>query len=71
MEWTRRAIEAGIFAGISSGAALAGASRCAKEIDEGVIVVVVSDGGWKYLSTEAWSGEVDEATARVERIIYF
>jgi len=69
---TRRlAHEAGIFAGISSGAALAGAVRVAERIDEGVIVFIVSDGGWKYLSTGAWTDDLDEVAERVERVIYF
>ncbi len=46
LEWTRRLLsDCGIFAGISSGAALAGAVKVAGEIDEGVIVFIVCDGG--------------------------
>ena len=72
LEYTRRlAHEAGIFAGISSGAALAGAVRVAEKIDEGVIVFIVCDGGWKYLSTGAWTDDLDEVAERVERVIYF
>jgi [CysO sulfur-carrier protein]-thiocarboxylate-dependent cysteine synthase len=72
LEYTRRlAHEAGIFAGISSGAALAGAVRVAERIDEGVIVLIVCDGGWKYLSTGAWTDDLDEVAERVERVIYF
>ncbi len=72
IEWTRRlAEEAGIFAGISTGAALAGAARVAERIDEGSIVVVSADGGWKYLSTGAWTDPIEEVTARAESIIYF
>ncbi|MED5265591.1 MAG: cysteine synthase family protein, partial [Actinomycetota bacterium] len=50
----------GIFAGISSGAALAGALRVAEQIKSGNIVFIVCDGGWKYLSTEAWTKPIDE-----------
>jgi cysteine synthase B len=72
IEWTRRLVaECGIFAGISSGAALAGAARVAERIDEGVIVFVVCDGGWKYLSTGAWTDDIDEVVSRAEKIIYF
>lgn len=72
IEWTRRlAEEAGIFAGISTGAALAGAARVAERVDEGAVVVVSADGGWKYLSTGAWTDPIDEVTARAESIIYF
>ncbi len=72
IEWTRRlAEEAGIFAGISTGAALAGAARVAERTDEGAVVVVSADGGWKYLSTGAWTDPIDQVTARAESIIYF
>ena len=71
IEWTRRLIDVGVFAGISSGAAVAGAMKCAAEIDEGVVVVVVADGGWKYLSTGAWTDDIDKVTERAKGIIYF
>ena len=67
LEWTRRLVsECGVFAGISSGAALAGAAKVASEIDEGVIVFIVCDGGWKYLSTGAYAGTLEEAEAALE-----
>jgi len=74
IEWTRRLIEVGVFAGISTGAALAGAVKCASSLDEAVeasIVVVSADGGWKYLSTGAWTDDLDEVTERAKSIIYF
>jgi cysteine synthase B len=72
LEWTRRLVaEAGIFAGISSGAALAGAVKVAERIEEGTIVFIVCDGGWKYLSTGAYTDDLDEAEAKAESIIYF
>lgn len=71
IEWLRRLGEIGIFAGISAGAALAGAAKVAEKIDEGVIVVIVADGGWKYMSTGAWTDPIDEVVERAERIIYF
>ncbi|MCY3925705.1 MAG: cysteine synthase family protein [bacterium] len=72
LEYTRRlAAEASVFAGISSGAALAGACRVAERIESGVIVFVAADGGWKYLSTRAWTDPIDEVVERAERIIYF
>ena len=67
----RLADEAGLFVGISSGAALAGALKVAEKIDEGCIVFIVCDGGWKYLSTNAWTAPLDEAVAEAEKIIYF
>ena len=72
IEWTRRIVrECGIFAGISTGAALAGAAKIASEIEEGTIVFIVCDGGWKYLSTGAYTDDLDMAEARAEKIIYF
>ena len=72
IEWTRRIVrECGVFAGISTGAALAGAAKVASEIEEGTIVFIVCDGGWKYLSTGAYTDDLDEAEARAEKIIYF
>jgi cysteine synthase len=74
IEWTRRLTDVGIFAGISSGAAVAGAIKCALSLPEGKeadIVVVSADGGWKYLSTGAWTDDLDEVTERAKGIIYF
>jgi cysteine synthase len=72
LEWTRRMVaETGIFAGISSGAALAGAVKVAEKIDSGVVVFIVCDGGWKYLSTGAYTDDLDAAEAKAESIIYF
>ena len=71
IEWTRKLADVGVFAGISSGAIMAAAVKCAKEIDEGVIVTIVCDGGWKYLSTGAWTDDLDEVTERAKRVIYF
>ena len=72
IEMTRRLVrECGIFAGISSGASLAGALKVASEIDEGTIVFIVCDGGWKYLSTGAYTDDLDAAEAAAEKIIYF
>ncbi len=72
IEWTRRLVqECGVFAGLSSGAALAGAVKVAAEIAEGTIVFIVCDGGWKYLSTGAYTDDLDEAEAKAEQIIYF
>jgi [CysO sulfur-carrier protein]-thiocarboxylate-dependent cysteine synthase len=60
----------GIFAGISTGAilhaALGQAARSVKAGERADIVFVVCDGGWKYLSTGAYEGTVDEAEERLE-----
>ena len=71
VEHTRRLADAGIFAGLSSGAALAGAARVAERIDTGTVVFIVSDGGWKYLSSRAWTGDLDEVVEQASQIIYF
>ncbi len=75
LTWTRRLVaEAGIFAGISSGAALAGAAKVAKRIPEGEeasIVFVVCDGAWKYLSTGAYTDPLDDVIDRLDEVIYF
>jgi cysteine synthase B len=71
LEWTRALVREGVFAGISSGAALAGAVKVAGEIEHGTIVFIVCDGGWKYLSTGAYTDDLDAAEAKAERIIYF
>ena len=52
-------------------AAMAGAAKCAAQIEEGVVVVIFADGGWKYLSTGAWTDDIDQVTERAKRIIYF
>jgi cysteine synthase len=52
--------EEGIFAGLSSGAAVAVALRVALEMESGSIVVLLADGGWKYLSVDLWTRPVDD-----------
>jgi cysteine synthase B len=70
--WARRIVdECGIFGGLSSGAALAGAAKAAEEIDGGVIVTLLADGGWKYLSTGAWTDDLDVVAERAAKIVYF
>jgi [CysO sulfur-carrier protein]-thiocarboxylate-dependent cysteine synthase len=50
----------GVFAGVSSGAVIHVARQLASELDEGVVVAVLADGGWKYLSADFWT-EPDES----------
>jgi [CysO sulfur-carrier protein]-thiocarboxylate-dependent cysteine synthase len=50
----------GIFAGVSAGGVLAVASRLATEMDGGTMVALLADGGWKYLSEEIWTREIDD-----------
>ena len=71
IECVRKLSELGIFAGISSGASLAGALRTAERIDTGTIVVIAADGGWKYLSVGAWTDDIDQVVGRADEIIYF
>ncbi len=55
----------GIFAGVSSGAVVHVAGRLAAELDEGVVVCVLADGGWKYLSADFWdTPDVERAMER-------
>jgi cysteine synthase len=60
----------GIFAGISTGAilhaALAQAVNCVRDGESADIAFVVADGGWKYLSTGAYEGTIDEAEDRLD-----
>jgi cysteine synthase B len=68
---TRQLLETeGIFAGISTGAilhaALAAAEKAATAGTEADVVFIVADGGWKYLSTGAYSGSLDEAAERLD-----
>ncbi|MEE8346092.1 MAG: cysteine synthase family protein [Dehalococcoidia bacterium] len=54
----------GIFAGISSGAVMRTAQRLAERMERGNIVVLLADGGWKYLSTGLWTKEYEELTSK-------
>jgi [CysO sulfur-carrier protein]-thiocarboxylate-dependent cysteine synthase len=59
--WTRRLLdEEGVFAGVSSGAIASIAVRIASEMDEGNVVFVVCNDGWKYLSSGIYTLPVDE-----------
>ena len=74
IEWTRKLTEVGLFVGISSGAIMAGAVKCAQTIADdqtATIVTMVCDDGWKYLSTGAWSDDIDDVVERAKKIIYF
>ena len=55
----------GIFAGVSAGAAVHVAQKLAAELEEGVVVTVLADGGWKYLSADFWdAGDVAKSMER-------
>nr|MBA3298791.1 pyridoxal-phosphate dependent enzyme [Thermoleophilaceae bacterium] len=62
--WTKRLMEdEGLFAGVSSGAIASIAVRVAGELDEGNVVFVVCDDGWKYLSSGVYTKSLDELEA--------
>ena len=55
----------GIFAGVSAGAVVHVARKLAQELDDGVVVCVLADGGWKYLSADFWTAaDVGESMER-------
>ena len=55
----------GVLGGVSSGAVIHAALRLADELDDGVIVCVLADGGWKYLSADFWdAADVEGAMER-------
>jgi len=59
----------GIFGGVSSGAVIHAALRLAGELEEGVVVCVLADAGWKYLSAEFW--EADDVSTAMERSVWW
>jgi cysteine synthase len=61
----------GIFAGISSGAVIHVARRIAAELEEADIVCLLADGGWKYLSTDAWNAELEQAEKAVSESLWW
>ena len=69
--WTRKLLdEEGLFAGVSSGAIARVAHRIAGEMDEGNVVFVVCDDGWKYLSSGVYTLPVDEV-ANLESTVWW
>jgi cysteine synthase B len=56
----------GIFAGVSSGGALVAAARVAREMRHGTIVVLLADGGWKYLSDDLWTRDLADMETDLE-----
>jgi cysteine synthase B len=61
----------GIFAGISSGAVLRTAQRAARRLERGNVVLLLADGGWKYLSTELWTKEYEDLPEEIESKIWW
>ena len=73
--WTRELLKReGIFAGISAGAVVWVAQRVAEKLSGeggGDVVCLLPDGGWKYLSTEAWTEDIDTAETQVEEVLWW
>jgi [CysO sulfur-carrier protein]-thiocarboxylate-dependent cysteine synthase len=61
--------EEGIFAGVSAGAVVYVAGRLAEELDEGVVVTILADGGWKYLSASFW--DADDVEGEMESELWW
>ena len=59
----------GVFAGVSSGAVVHVARRLAAELEEGVVVAVLADAGWKYLSAGFW--EAEDVDRSMERTVWW
>jgi cysteine synthase B len=65
--WTKKLLEEeGLFLGVSSGAIAAIATRVAADLDEGNVVFVAPDDGWKYLSSGVYSKPIEELEATLE-----
>ena len=73
--WTRELLrKEGIFAGISAGAVIWVAQRVAEKLSGeggGDVVCLLPDGGWKYMSTEAWTQDIDTAESQVEEVLWW
>lgn len=73
--WTRELLtKEGIFSGISAGAVIWVAQRTAERLAKdggGDIVCLLADGGWKYLSTDAWTQDIDAAEEQVEETLWW
>ena len=61
----------GIFAGISAGAAIKTAQRVATRMERGKIVVLLADGGWKYLSTNLWTVDYEDLAEDIESKVWW
>jgi [CysO sulfur-carrier protein]-thiocarboxylate-dependent cysteine synthase len=59
----------GVFAGVSAGAVVHVARKLAAELDEGVVVAILADAGWKYLSAAFW--DADDAEAEMEKSVWW
>ena len=73
--WTKELLQKeGIFAGISAGAVIWVAQRVGERLAKsggGDVVCLLADGGWKYLSTEAWTQDIETAESQVEETLWW
>jgi cysteine synthase B len=61
----------GILGGVSAGAVVHVARRLASELDEGVVVTILADGGWKYLSSDFWDASEDAVAESMEQTVWW
>jgi cysteine synthase B len=61
----------GILGGVSAGAVVHVAQKLAAELDEGVVVGVLADGGWKYLSADFWEAPEQDVEESMERTVWW
>jgi len=61
----------GVFGGVSSGAVVHVARRLAQELDEGVVVAILADGGWKYLSADFWETPDADVAESMEQTVWW
>jgi [CysO sulfur-carrier protein]-thiocarboxylate-dependent cysteine synthase len=61
----------GIFAGVSGGSVLRTAQRVAQRMDRANIVLLLADGGWKYLSTDLWNIEYEDLPEDLDEKVWW
>jgi cysteine synthase B len=61
----------GVFAGVSAGAVVHAARKLAAELDDGVVVAILADAGWKYLSAPFWEADAEQVEAGMERELWW
>lgn len=61
----------GVFAGVSTGAVIAGAMKKAEAMESGTIVAISPDSGWKYLSAYIWTRDIDSLMSDSEKVNFW
>ena len=61
----------GVFGGVSAGAVVHVAQKLAAELDDGVVVCILADGGWKYLSAGFWDEAAEDVERSMERTVWW